>query len=152
MYCKKCGKEINENAQFCEFCGFNQNEDVEKVYNKKNSKHNNDETPISWYQLDRQYQKNLKREFKAIYPSNAGLEGLAVICYIAGFIAALFCVGSYALKIGDTTVSSGTFISVPMLILTLFLFVAGTVAGYSSNHKFDKAFSSWLIATKNIIK
>lgn len=150
MYCKKCGEKINENAQFCEYCGFNQKKEV--LNDKKISKAKNDEAPISWYQLDKQYQKNLKREFKAIYPSNAGLEVLAVICYIAGFIVALFCVGSYALKVGDTTVSSGTFISVPILILAIILFISGTVAGYFSNHKFDKAFSSWLNATKNIIK
>lgn len=144
-------KKINENAQFCEFCGFNQKEEVEITKGNKKEKNIKEETPISWYQLDRQYQKNLKREFKAMYPSNAGLEALAVICYIAGFFAALFCVGSYTIKVLNQTISSGTYISVPMLIITLFLFTAGTIAGYSSNHKFDKAFSQWLL-TKNIIK
>lgn len=96
-------------------------------------------------------QKHLKREFKTIYPSNVGLEALAVICYIVDFFTALFCVGSYTIKVLNQTVSSGTFISIPMLIITLFLFISGTIAGYSSNHKFDRAFSQWLL-TKNIIK
>ena len=150
MFCKKCGQKINENAQFCEFCGFNQKEDINPSNDSK-TKNKNTEAPISWYQLDKQYQKNLKREFKSVYPPNAGLEALAVICYIAGFFTALFCVGSYTIKVLNETVSSGTFISVPMLIITLFLFTVGTIAGYSSNHKFDKAFSQWLL-TKNIVK
>ena len=54
MYCKKCGKKINESAQFCEFCGFNQDDDV-KMLNDNKSKRN--DPPISWYQLDKQYQK-----------------------------------------------------------------------------------------------
>lgn len=150
MYCKMCGKKINEKAQFCEFCGFNQYDDINAFYD--NASNNNEYvTTISWYQLDKGYQKELKREFKTIYPSNSGLEALAIICYIAGFFTAISCVGTYTLKVLNETVSSGTFISIPMLIITLFLFTCGTIAGYSSNHKFDRAFSQWLL-TKNIIK
>ena len=29
MYCKKCGKEIDIGSNFCNFCGANQNEDVQ---------------------------------------------------------------------------------------------------------------------------
>lgn len=149
MYCKKCGERINDKAQFCEYCGFNQSDEV-KYVEEQNSNYNG--APLSWYQLDKEYQKYLKKEFKGIYNANAGLEVLAVICFIIGFFTALFCFCSYAIKVGDTTVSSGTFISMPMLIITLFFFIAGIVSGYSSNYKFDKAFSSWLIATKNILK
>ena len=149
MYCKKCGQKINEKYQFCEFCGFNQEEDLKLLGGK--SKDKDDDVLISWYQLDRQYQKNLKSEFKGIYPPNAGLEVLAVICYIGGFFTALVCAGSYSIKVLDETISSRTIISVPMLIITLFLFTAGTIIGYSSNYKFDRAFSQWLL-TRNIIK
>ena len=147
MYCKNCGEKINKNDQFCEHCGFNQKEEKEKKKNNENIVQT-----ISWYQLDKEYQKELKREFKSMYPGNSGLETLAVICFIIGFITAISCVGSYAFKVGSTTVSSGTFISIPMLIITICLFVGGLIAGYSSNHKFDKAFSGWLSSTYNIIK
>ncbi len=106
---------------------------------------------ISWYQLDSDFQKSLKKEFKAIYPGNPGLEALAVICYIIGFFAALFCFGSYTITVLNETVASGTFISVPALIITLFFFTSGTIAGYSSNRRFDRAFSQWLL-TQNIVK
>ena len=148
MYCRKCGKKIGETAQFCEFCGFNQKE-KEESSNVTSSKTDNKQ--ISWYQLDTKTQKKLKHEFKQIQEHDAGLEALAVICYIAGAIAALFCVGNYTVKVLNQTVASGTFISTPMLIITLFLFTAGTIAGYSSNRKFDRSFSQWLL-TKNIIK
>ena len=147
MFCKKCGMEINENSQFCQYCGFNQKDDV-KTSKRKDEK----EELVSWYMLDKAYQKHLKKEFKSIYPGNGGLEALAVICYIIGFFTALYTVGSYSIKVMDSTVASGTFISVPMLIITLFLFTVGTIAGYSSNHKFDKAFSPWLLATYKIVK
>lgn len=148
MYCRKCGKKIGEMAQFCEFCGYNQNE-KEELSNVTVSKTDNKQ--ISWYQLDTKIQKKLKHEFKQIQEHDAGLEVLAIICYIAGAIAALFCLGKYTVKVLNQTVASGTFISTPMLIITLFLFTAGTVAGYSSNRKFDRAFAQWLL-TKNIIK
>ena len=147
MYCKNCGEKINKNAQFCEHCGFNQNEEVD--YNQQQY---NMQQPISWYQLGKADQKQLKREFKSIYPGNSGLEALAVICFIIGCITALYTFGSYSIKVLDSTVASGTFISVPMLIITICLFVGGLIAGYSSNHKFDKAFSGWLSSTYNIIK
>lgn len=149
MYCKKCGEKINDEAVFCEKCGFKQSE--EPNISKKNNEAEVNEI-VSWYKLDKANQKQLKKEFKSIYPGNRGLEALAIICYIIGFFTALYTVGSYSIKVMDSTVASGTFISVPMLIITLFLFTVGTIAGYSSNHKFDKAFSPWLLATYKIVK
>lgn len=84
----------------------------------------------------------MKHEFKQIQEHDAGLEALVVICYIAGAIAALFCVGNYTVKVLNQTIASGTFISTPMLIITLFLFTAWTISGYSSNRKFDRFFHS----------
>ena len=151
MYCIKCGKKISDGALFCEFCGSNQKEDIELSNDQKDLKPKKNTAPVSWYQLDRRYQKYLKKEFKSLYAPNSGLEVLAVICYIAGFITALFSVGYYTIKVLNETVASGTFISIPMLLITLFLFAGGTVAGLYSNHKFDTSFSQWLL-TRNIIK
>lgn len=38
MYCQKCGKEISNNAKFCEFCGIiqNNNKKSETIFSKKN--------------------------------------------------------------------------------------------------------------------
>lgn len=33
MFCKKCGKEIADNSEFCQFCGTKQNEDVNNTIN-----------------------------------------------------------------------------------------------------------------------
>ena len=105
----------------------------------------------SWYELNKRQQRKLKKEFKHLYPS-VGTDALIIIFYIFGILASLLCVGSYAVKAFNSTVSSGIYISVPVLLVAIFFFVIGTVIGLVHNSKMDKDFVNWLRTTKNIIK
>ncbi len=146
MFCKNCGEKLNEDSVFCFKCGFNQKE------NQENSKKVNQGRTISWYELDSTKKESLKSEFKSLYPSSIGSEILVVIFYVLGAIATLFCFGRYTISYLNSTVTSGTYISMPALLIAIAFFTIGTIVGFASNSKFDKAFTNWLITAKNIRK
>lgn len=67
-------------------------------------------------------------EFKRLYPSGC-IDGLIVLFLIIGAIVALFSVMEYSISVASSTISSGTFISTPILLISFFFFAVGIITG-----------------------
>lgn len=131
MTCPKCGKENNQDTQFCEHCGFSKNE-------------------RAWFSISEEEKQYIKTEFNSTYKKNPGINACQWILSIVFMILLIITIATGLINnSGLNDVSSTTII---FAIASTMSFIAILVIEIVSRVSRSNNFTTWLKIEKNIIK
>ncbi|HVN57773.1 MAG TPA: zinc-ribbon domain-containing protein [Bacteroidales bacterium] len=133
MFCKECGKQIDNDSKFCSYCGTKQSltymgEETTQVVNEKKNSEKDIQTPIF-------IEKNTSKETKEKYDSSYEKEAGASFIGILGAIVFLILFVSGALQFRDPAIYS---VVVFILFIVRIFIIIGVVniAGHQNREKF----------------
>lgn len=134
MYCSKCGKKINEDSKFCNFCGYELSANSNTISENK-----------SWYELTQENKDKLIKEFLKHYnkTSTKNYHKINVILLI--IIIPLALIVFMRTYIGTT--DGNFYLYATPLIICIGIYIINLMNITKENKDFNK----WL-KTKGIIK